>query len=79
MRRSPCRMSALLPLIAAAAATLWNPLGRDPRPPLGVTVAVPVTAEILRFETSSPTARPDGQARKVRPRGNGQVIMVEFE
>lgn len=72
-------MSAFLPLLAATAATLWNPIGSEPRAPLGVTIAVPVTAEILRFETSTPQARPDGQARKVRRRGNGQVIMVEFE
>ena len=72
-------MDVLLPLLAATAATLWNPLGSEPRRPLGTTVSVPVTAEILRYETSSPQARPGGQARKVRVRGDGHVIMVEFE
>lgn len=72
-------MSALLPILAATVTTLWNPLGTPPRAPLGVTVVVPVTVEILRFETSDPVAAPDRQMRKVRPRSGGQVIMVEFE
>lgn len=72
-------MSALLPLFAATATTLWNPLGVPPRPPLGVTVAVPVTVEILRYETSDPVAMAGHQVRKVRPRSGGRVIMVEFE
>ncbi|WP_189541728.1 hypothetical protein [Novosphingobium arvoryzae] len=72
-------MSAFLPFIAATVATLWNPLGTPPRAPLGATAVVPVTVEILRFETSTPVAGPDRQVRKVRPRGRGQVIMVEFE
>lgn len=71
-------MDALLPLLAAAAATLWNPQGSLPRAPQGMSVSAPVIAEILRFETSSPTPGRDGQVRKLRPRDNGQV-MVEFE
>ena len=72
-------MSFAWSLLAAAAATLWNPLGVDPRPPQGVTVSVPVTAEILRAETSALRAGPEGQTRQVRPRDKGQVILVEFE
>ena len=74
----PC-MGHLLPLIAATAATLWTPPGGAPRASLGVTVAVPVTVEILRFETSSLQDGIDRQVRKVRPSREAQAIMVEFE
>lgn len=67
-------MNALIAFVLAAAAVQPAPQDHS----AGTRVSALATVEILRGETASEEAGPDGLKRQVRPRANGQVA-IEFE
>ncbi|MDP3908472.1 hypothetical protein [Novosphingobium sp.] len=69
----------LLSVLAASVSAPGAIPGAVGRAPVGISATVTVSAEILRFETATPLTGPERQVRKVRPRADSRIIMVEFE